>query len=330
MSDPLISVIIATYNRSNVLALAIESVRWQTRADWELLVVGDACTDDTESIVATFTRNDPRIHFFNLATNVGEQSGPNNAGAQRARGRYIAYLNHDDLWLPDHLETLLRAIEETGADLVFSVIDFVERTRRNHLSRIHPVTRHDPPYDSPASCWLFRRGMVDEIGAWRFYQDCHGYPSQDWLFRAWKAGKTLQTVPRLTVVAIQSNRRAGSYSDRQVDEQQSYFDRIANEPDFRMQELATMGFASEGDALLHRLRELTRWRRFRPLRSLPFRLAYGIISRLCIAVRINPSGILRFARDGRKGGRLDDFRRTRGLPPLARRNQTSTNRQRSG
>src|SRR5262245_44210290 len=102
---PAVSVIMASYNRSNILHYAVESVRWQTRVDWELLVVDDAGTDDTGDVVAAF--QDARISFIRLPANVGEQSGPNNEGLRRARGRYIAFLNQDDLWLPDHLDTLI-------------------------------------------------------------------------------------------------------------------------------------------------------------------------------------------------------------------------------
>lgn len=82
---PLVSVIVATYERSNVLRLTIECVLRSSFADWELLVIGDACTDDSSEVVASFC--DPRISFTNLARNVGEQSGPNNAGCAMARGR---------------------------------------------------------------------------------------------------------------------------------------------------------------------------------------------------------------------------------------------------
>ena len=95
---PLVSIVIATYNRSQVVAHAIASVRRSTITDWELIVVGDHCTDDTEAVVAGFA--DPRITWVNLAENAGEQSGPNNEGIRRARGRYLAFLNHDDLVLP--------------------------------------------------------------------------------------------------------------------------------------------------------------------------------------------------------------------------------------
>ena len=65
----------------------------QTYSDWELLVVGDSCTDDTEEVVAQF--GDARIHYRNLQENCGDQSGPNNAALRMATGRYLAYLNHD-------------------------------------------------------------------------------------------------------------------------------------------------------------------------------------------------------------------------------------------
>jgi glycosyltransferase involved in cell wall biosynthesis len=107
-TSPLVSVVIATYNRSRVLARAIDSVRRSTLQDWELIVVGDHCTDDTEQIVAE--RNDARIVYVNLPRNVGEQSGPNNEGVRLSRGRYIAFLNHDDLYFPDHLASVSRGV----------------------------------------------------------------------------------------------------------------------------------------------------------------------------------------------------------------------------
>ena len=75
---PLVSIITATYNRSNVLAYTLRSALRSTVADWEHLVIGDACTDDTALVVAGL--GDARVRFHNLAENFGEQSGPNNAG----------------------------------------------------------------------------------------------------------------------------------------------------------------------------------------------------------------------------------------------------------
>ena len=117
-ANPRISIISATYNRSNVLIHTIESVRRSTFADGELVVIGDACTDDTTEVVAGF--NAPRIRLTNLEHNFGEQSGPNIPGAEMARARYLAFLNHDDLFFPEHLERSLAHLETTQADLVFA------------------------------------------------------------------------------------------------------------------------------------------------------------------------------------------------------------------
>ena len=75
----------ATYNRPAVLAFAIRSVLAQDFADWELIVVGDRCSEATGVLVGSFA--DRRIRYINLALNTGEQSGPNNVGIARARGR---------------------------------------------------------------------------------------------------------------------------------------------------------------------------------------------------------------------------------------------------
>ena len=89
---PLVSVITATYNWSSVLRYAIQSVLRQTCQDFEMIVVGDGCTDDSAEVVASF--DDPRLRWHNLPHNTGHQSAPNNAGLELARGRYVAYLGH--------------------------------------------------------------------------------------------------------------------------------------------------------------------------------------------------------------------------------------------
>lgn len=305
MSSPLVSVVTATYNRSNVLRLAIESVRWQTFRDWELWVIGDACTDDSAEVVASF--DDPRIHFFNLPENVGEQSGPNNEGFRRARGRYVAYLNHDDLWLPDHLEAALGGLQASGADMVFTLVDAVSAAGRNSLWCVVPRMRYEPGLLVPASCWVCRRALIEEVGPWRSYRECHSVPSQDWLYRAWRAGKDLRLVPRLTVVAVPSGTRRGSYANREVRENQHYFDRIRTEPDFRERELTAVATNFE-----------TPWLRWYPAPQLLLRALRNALAGACLAARLDPVAVRNFFIYFRKGAFLDRLRRRRGLAPLSR------------
>jgi glycosyltransferase involved in cell wall biosynthesis len=99
---PRVTVIVPTYNWSTVLPYPIGSVLRQSFTDFEVLVVGDGCTDDSEQVVTAVT--DPRVRWINLPVNDGHQSAANNEGLRQSRGSIIAYLGHDDLRLPHHLE----------------------------------------------------------------------------------------------------------------------------------------------------------------------------------------------------------------------------------
>ena len=300
---PLVSVIIATYNRSNVLALAVESVRRQTVRDWELWVVGDACTDDTAEVVAA--TGDTRIRFANLDRNVGEQSGPNNEGFRRARGRYIAYLNHDDLWLPDHLETALRGLDETSADLVFTLVDQILPGGRARLVGATPTGRYELYLFVPSSAWILRRELIEQVGLWRPARECYEAPSENFLSRAWRAGKRMFLVPRMTVVSFPSGVRPGVYASREAWEQQAYFERMQREHDFRERELAEL-------ACQHAAGE---WR-LGPLWAAAIK---NSIRRLLAGAGVQPMVVRRFLGHFRKGGFIEALRRRRGLPPLGAR-----------
>ncbi|MDP1533076.1 MAG: glycosyltransferase family 2 protein, partial [Rubrivivax sp.] len=160
---PKVAIVIATYDRSNVLAHAIESVRRSSLTEWELLVVGDACTDDTAEVVAGF--HDSRIRFVNLEHNVGEQSGPNNIGASLVSAPILALLNHDDLFFPDHLARSLAHLEATGADLVFSAVAAADPRSAEQLAQrnlgftllgVSPDGSYQPYVFAPASGWVMR------------------------------------------------------------------------------------------------------------------------------------------------------------------------------
>src|SRR5262245_56183917 len=190
-SPPLVSVVVATYNRSRVLAHAIDSVRRSTCQDWELLVVGDGCTDDSAEVVASF--RDHRISFVNLPKNAGEQSAPNNEGIRRARGRYLAFLNHDDMYFPDHLETAIAFCDQTSADLTWCPLlvalptaeaDLDARRWQFRLSGVTIGSDYDPRIFVFASAWVFRRELSGRVGPWRPARETFVTSSQDWLFRA--------------------------------------------------------------------------------------------------------------------------------------------------
>ena len=298
-APPRVSIVIATYNRSNVLALTLRTVLWQTVTDWELLVVGDACTDDTEAAVASFA--DPRIRFINLPENCGEQSGPNNFGAERARGKFLAWLNHDDFWLPDHLASALEELEATGADLVVTLCERIGS--ECVITNASASGGYDPIHFVPASCWVLRKEMFAKIGPWRSSRKMFLVPSQEWLYRAWKSGSRLRLCPHLTVVGIASDKVPASYARRVIDDHAALFKRLANPDAFRVAEL-TRQMTNPNPEML----------KTQPFRALLRELGKRVLRRLWRALGIHPGTIYYALRTRRKGGAIDELRKSRGLP----------------
>src|SRR5687768_12930279 len=120
---PEFSILLPTHNRADILPFAIRSVLAQTFQDFELLIVGDGCTDQTAKVIRDFS--DARISWFDLpkAPNFGYAN--RNIALRQARGTYIAFMAHDDLWLPDHLELLHTPLQQPGIELVYSRPVFV-------------------------------------------------------------------------------------------------------------------------------------------------------------------------------------------------------------
>ncbi len=225
---PRVTVIIATYNRSEVLACSIGSVLRQTYGDFELLVVGDACTDDSERVVAAIA--DPRVRWINLPQNTGHQSGPNNEGLHQAQGQIVAYLGHDDLWLPHHLAAHVEALDATACDLAYSLCMLVAPDGASWPSI--PWPREG--VFSPPSCMSHRRVVTNELGGWRDYKSLDelrdGSPDVELWRRALRAGKTFTFVPRLTGVKLPASWRRDVYRTRGCDEQKQWLARIDAEP----------------------------------------------------------------------------------------------------
>jgi GT2 family glycosyltransferase len=294
-----VSIVTATYNRSNVLRLAIETVRWQTLADWELLVVGDGCTDDTPEVVAAF--GDDRIRFVNLDVNHGEQSAPNNAGIALATGRYLAFLNHDDLWFPDHLTVLIESLERTGADLVYGLSARRDAAGGLHLWGDSPGGRYEIWHSVPASLWLMRRELAERVGPWSSARRLWDAPSQHWLRRAHAAGGRLLPVPHLSVVQITSGGRRDSYKNRDSAEHEAAFAGMRDYPHER-ERLLTLIAATSSSMTTY----------VRPM-ALAGRALKALAARLAVAAGVAPVAVFSAIRYGRRGGFIRHLRRTRGL-----------------
>lgn len=239
-TGPAISVIVATYNRPAPLRHAIQSVLDGTFQDWEMIVVGDACTDDTADCVASFA--DARIRFVNLPVRCGYQSGPNNHGVELALGRYIAFLNHDDLYLPHHLATCVCELEATGADIVWVPVAVAQpKTAATPpgqpcgfmLSGVPATQGYWPSAFYFASSFVFKRALAARVGPWLGPEETYLLPSQEWLFRVWRSGAVMRFVAGVSVVALPAGFAPGSYSRRDSPEHDRLVGWIRSDPKYR-------------------------------------------------------------------------------------------------
>jgi len=299
---PRVSIITATYNRSEVLRYAIESVRRQTYPDWEHIIVGDACTDDTEALVHSF--GDARLRFVNRHQNFGEQSGPNNDGLALARGELVAYLNHDDVWFPDHLASLTTLLDELHADLVYAPLVGIDAHGVARCGLTNAGLRYDPSHFVPASLWLLTRALAEELGGWRPASEIHASnPSQDFLVRAWKRGKLIACAPRVTALILPSGGRPACYVTHDASEHAALFAAM-EAPAFREQLLTRM--------VLEAARELTR---LQPAARTWHGAAARVLDRLLIAVGLHPDAVRNRLARKPKGHWIAYMRAFRGLPP---------------
>lgn len=126
MEKPLVSVITPAYKSARFIADTITSVKNQTFSDWEMIVVDDASPDNTERIVTEIAQHDARIRFAKLSKNSGAGVARQTA-LDMARGRYIAFLDADDLWKPEKLEKQLHFLSETNQGFAFSAYDCIDQ-----------------------------------------------------------------------------------------------------------------------------------------------------------------------------------------------------------
>jgi hypothetical protein len=167
---PRYSVLLPTHDRAEVVGFAIRSVLAQSEPDFELLIVGDGCTDGTADVVDSFA--DDRIRWFDLpkAPNFGYAN--RNIALREARGDLVAFMAHDDLLAPDHLELMAKAFESDQVEWAYSrplwvddngtVVPFAFDLRRpDALESFMSVGNK-----IPASCIVHRRSCLDRYGYW--------------------------------------------------------------------------------------------------------------------------------------------------------------------
>ena len=126
-----VSIVVPVYKAEKVIDKTIRSVLSQTFTDWELLLVDDCSPDKSAEIIKAYAEKDNRIHYFKLENNSGAAVA-RTRGIAEANGKYLAFLDADDYWLPEKLEKQVAFMEQ--GDYAFSCTDYACMTEQGELT----------------------------------------------------------------------------------------------------------------------------------------------------------------------------------------------------
>jgi teichuronic acid biosynthesis glycosyltransferase TuaG len=133
--NKMVSIITPSYNSEKFISDTIQSAQNQTYSNWEMIIVDDCSTDRTVEIIQKFIDNDTRIQLIKLNKNSGTGIARNIA-LQEASGRYIAFLDSDDLWKPEKLSKQIDFMETNNLPFTFSFYDLIDEDGKSLNKRI--------------------------------------------------------------------------------------------------------------------------------------------------------------------------------------------------
>jgi glycosyltransferase involved in cell wall biosynthesis len=163
-TSPILSIVLPTYNRVSFLPQAFEAICSQTFADWELIVVDDGSTDDTETVVRQLAKRIDRPVRYVRQENRGAY-GARNTGLDLASGKFVAFYDSDDRWLPHHLKECVDALEaHPEVDWVFTACRRVEHETGRILCE-------NTFYDADGNPWPFLKLTAVADGKLRVLND---------------------------------------------------------------------------------------------------------------------------------------------------------------
>ncbi|MCB2205726.1 glycosyltransferase [bacterium] len=182
MAQPLVSIIIATYNRADLLPRALESVMLQSWQYWELCIIDDGSTDDTPKLLKEFGTGDGRIRVFRQ-----ENAGPSasrNLGLQHCFGDYIAFLDSDDAYAVDHIALRVREMRmHPETDMLYGGFRAIGNDTQLMVPDMYNPGREVPIENCIVGGTFFvRHGVIEKAGGW---QD--GYAEDAQLFQRIRA-----------------------------------------------------------------------------------------------------------------------------------------------
>ncbi|MBO6805981.1 glycosyltransferase family 2 protein [Thalassospira sp.] len=196
--NPEVTVIIPAYNRESLLPRTVNSVLSQDFSDFELLIVDDGSEDLTADVAEQFASIDPRVRVIRHCRNRGEAAA-RNTGLENSRGRFIAFLDSDDCWLPGKLTRQWKLLSKAEAEFVAVVTSQIvvaedgSETRENSWHFRHPVNQKNI---LTRGCALGLGGNIlmrrqPALDAGKFDTSLKLYVDVDWLCRFLENGKVL-------------------------------------------------------------------------------------------------------------------------------------------
>ncbi|WP_137972829.1 glycosyltransferase [Pseudomonas sp. F(2018)] len=264
--EPAFSIILTTYNRPDLLRDALSSVGRQTLQDFEVILINDN-GEPVEHLLADY---DFPISYIRQGRNRG-LSAARNAGLKQARGRYVVYLDDDDIYLPNHLAVLAEAFEQHPQSVVYTGVEYVserlEGGRRVELGRNQPFQHEVFDRDRlfaqnyiPVNTWAHPREMLVEVG--EFDTELAAFEDWDMLLRL-ATRYPFVHVP--TVTTEVHTREVGAGADHMLGRERKNFPALYKELYRRYSGSSSEGLQHERRQMLARLGErpskssLERW-----------------------------------------------------------------------
>ena len=152
MENNLVSIIMPSYNTAKYIEESIKSVQNQTYENWELIIVDDCSTDNTDEIVKKYIESDKRIHYFKNDKNSGAAVSRNRA-LREAKGKWIAFLDSDDLWLPEKLQKQINFMETKHCRFSYTNYREIDESGEENGSEI-TGPRHINKAGMYSYCWV--------------------------------------------------------------------------------------------------------------------------------------------------------------------------------
>lgn len=164
--NPIVSIVLPTYNGSRYLQQSVQSVIDQNYSNWELIIVDDASTDDTPQIITELVPRDERIRVIRNDTNK-KLPGALNVGFKYATGDFLTWTSDDNLYYPDAIKEMVNFLIG-HPDIYFVYTDYNVISENNEITEIISV---DPPellglQDPVGGCFLYRRIVYEVLGGY--------------------------------------------------------------------------------------------------------------------------------------------------------------------